>query len=115
MTDQEQTFTEDLTDEEVETLNTYIDKCAEEGVEPSLEGLVIESEKFAEEVNGAFALGQQLAHTSINLASQVSERGDIPYSLVKSASGRYEDAGFALDLAEMAQAALEYARSLQAE
>lgn len=104
-----------LTDEEVDTLNTYIDKCAEEGEEPTLEGLIMESEKFAEEVEGAYALGQQLASTSVNLAEQVSDRSDVPHSLVKSASGRYEDADFALNLAEMALAALETVRHINEE
>jgi hypothetical protein len=107
MSDQETSFLEDLTDEEVETLSTYIDKCAEAGVEPTLEGLVMESEKFAEEVEGAYALGRQLAHTSAGLASQLEEHSDTPFSLIKNASDRYEDAGFAICLAEMAQAAIE--------
>jgi|SaaInl7_135m_RNA_FD_contig_61_433937_length_2627_multi_6_in_0_out_0_3 hypothetical protein len=102
----------DLTDDEVQTLDTYIDKCAEEGVEPTLVGLVMESEKFAEEVNGAYSLGQQLARTSFTLAEQVSEHSDIPHTLIKSASGRYEDADLALNLAEMAQAAYQTALAL---
>jgi|TARA_R110000765_G_scaffold122378_1_gene218823 hypothetical protein len=116
MSSQESTdFLTDLTDEEVNTLNIYIDKCAEEGVEPSLEGLVMESEKFAEEFNGAFALGQQLAQTSFTLAGQVSERSDVPHDLVKSASGRYEGADFALNLADMAQAAYDTVVAMSAE
>ena len=101
-----------LTDKEVDTLNTYIDKCAEEGVEPTLEGLIMESEKFAEGFDGAYSMGKQLAQTSLNLAGQVSERSDVPRSLVKKASGRYEDANFAFDLAEMAQAALDTVAAL---
>ena len=72
----------------------------------------MESEKFAEGFDGAYSMGKQLAQTSLNLAGQVSERSDVPRSLVKKASGRYEDANFAFDLAEMAQAALDTVAAL---
>jgi hypothetical protein len=106
-------FLSELTDQEVSSLDTYVDKCAEEGVMPTHVGFIQESEKFAEIVDGAFALGQQLAETSFALASQAANHSDVPEALIKKASGRYEDAGFALDLASMATAAMDVVLSYQ--
>lgn len=94
-----------LDDEEVAALDQYIDKCAEAGKDPGISSFFEKLEKTAENMESAYQIGCQLAEYAVEIADTRARFSDIPDVMVEKAASRFEDAGLALFLADMAAGA----------